>query len=103
MNSALVGSAESQIKCYDLDSSDDKALFCLHPGMAPKIEDGPIRALAWYPADTGLFFSASESNMIAWDTNGEKPFKTVSFNGNILDVAPQIVLSKPLVARLYLL
>ena len=90
--SALVGSFCDGIKVLDLQS---EVIECAH---CPS--KNAVRAVAWYPADTGIFFSAESTEMIVWDTNEAKPVSTASFDGVVLDVAPQIVASKPIVAGL---
>ena len=102
-NSALVGGSSGKIKAYDLQSKDDDPVFSVTSSTAPGVMDDVIRALAWYPVDTGIFFSACGNDLIVWDTNAEKPIVSGSFDGKVIDIAPHLVLSKPIVAGLFLL
>ena len=61
-------------------------------------DDVAVRALAWYPTDTGVFFSAAGNKLTVWDTNAAAAAASAAFEGVLCDIAPVVAGTTPLVA-----
>lgn len=118
LDSALVGNNEGTIKAFDTsgvsdDEDDDKgsgigigystaAVFAVPGRKGVRLAHSePISALAWYPLDTGIFFSAAGSKVLVWDANAAQPVTAATFDEVVFDLAPHIVSGRPIVAGLF--
>lgn len=103
-----MGNNEGTIKAFDTAGVADDgtgestaAVFAV-PGRAGVrlAHSDPVSALAWYPPDTGIFFSAAGSKVLVWDANAAQAVAAAPFDDAVFDLAPQIVSGRPLVAGL---
>ena len=85
-----------------MTAGDSTAAVFAVPGRAGVrlAHSDPISALAWYPPDTGIFFSAGGTKVLVWDANAAQAVTAAAFDDTVFDLAPRIVSGRPIVAGL---